>query len=92
MAKTILVVDDPTFVRTMVPTALESAGYGVMAACDGRKVTVDATNQIASKIGIIEDFAYPTNILALNSASESAGAGEHDGRNTPDPRHLERFA
>jgi len=39
--------------------------------------TVQAMNQIASKIGIIEEIAYQTNILALNAAIEAARAGEH---------------
>lgn len=39
--------------------------------------TVAAMNDIASKIGIIEDIAYQTNILALNAAIEAARAGEH---------------
>ncbi|MBQ0719102.1 MAG: PAS domain-containing protein [Gammaproteobacteria bacterium] len=41
------------------------------------KQTVGAMNDIASKIGIIEDIAYQTNILALNAAIEAARAGEH---------------
>jgi len=39
--------------------------------------TVEAMKQIASKIGIIEDIAYQTNMLALNAAIEAARAGEH---------------
>jgi len=39
--------------------------------------TVEAMNQIAGKIGIIEDIAYQTNLLALNAAIEAARAGEH---------------
>ncbi|MBI9105416.1 MAG: HAMP domain-containing protein [Spirochaetales bacterium] len=49
-------------------------------ANDGGKVvleTVDAMNEIASKIGIIEDIARNTNLLALNAAIEAARAGEH---------------
>jgi methyl-accepting chemotaxis protein len=41
------------------------------------KQTVDAMKQIASKIGIIDDIAYQTNMLALNAAIEAARAGEH---------------
>jgi methyl-accepting chemotaxis protein len=47
---------------------------------EGGKVvieTVDAMNEIASKIGIIEDIARNTNMLALNAAIEAARAGEH---------------
>lgn len=39
--------------------------------------TVNAMSTIASKIGIIEDIAYKTNLLALNAAIEAARAGEH---------------
>ncbi|HRX17130.1 MAG TPA: methyl-accepting chemotaxis protein [Spirochaetota bacterium] len=39
--------------------------------------TVDAMNQIAEKIHIVEDIAYQTNLLALNAAIEAARAGEH---------------
>ena len=39
--------------------------------------TVTAMQQIAAKIGIIDDIAYQTNLLALNAAIEAARAGEH---------------
>ena len=39
--------------------------------------TVNAMTQIASKIGLIEEIAYKTNLLALNAAIEAARAGEH---------------
>ena len=38
--------------------------------------TVLAMKQIAAKIGIIDDIAYQTNLLALNAAIEAARAGE----------------
>jgi methyl-accepting chemotaxis protein len=41
------------------------------------KETVEAMQQIADKIGIIDDIAYQTNLLALNAAIEAARAGEH---------------
>ncbi|MES3020836.1 MAG: methyl-accepting chemotaxis protein [Pseudomonadota bacterium] len=41
------------------------------------KATVAAMQQIAKKIGIIDDIAYQTNLLALNAAIEAARAGEH---------------
>jgi methyl-accepting chemotaxis protein len=44
---------------------------------DAVKATVAAMNQIAKKIGIIDDIAYQTNLLALNAAIEAARAGEH---------------
>jgi methyl-accepting chemotaxis protein len=39
--------------------------------------TVVAMKEIASKIGMIEEIAYKTNLLALNAAIEAARAGEH---------------
>lgn len=44
---------------------------------DAVKQTVSAMKEIASKIGIIDDIAYQTNMLALNAAIEAARAGEH---------------
>jgi methyl-accepting chemotaxis protein len=39
--------------------------------------TVQAMNQIAQKIGIVDEIAYQTNLLALNAAIEAARAGAH---------------
>lgn len=39
--------------------------------------TVDAMKQIAAKIGIIEEIARSTNMLALNASIEAARAGEY---------------
>jgi methyl-accepting chemotaxis protein len=39
--------------------------------------TVQAMQQIAAKIGLVDDIAYQTNLLALNAAIEAARAGEH---------------
>jgi methyl-accepting chemotaxis protein len=41
------------------------------------KQTVTAMKSIAGKIGIIDEIAYQTNLLALNAAIEAARAGEH---------------
>ena len=53
------------------------------AAADARlggdtvRATVAAMQQIADKIGIVDEIAYQTNLLALNAAIEAARAGEH---------------
>lgn len=39
--------------------------------------TVDAMQDIASKVAIIQELARQTNLLALNAAIEAARAGEH---------------
>ena len=57
----------------MATTASRQAQDGGSAV----KETVDAMQQIANKIGIIDDIAYQTNLLALNAAIEAARAGEH---------------
>jgi len=51
----------------------------VQAESGGEAVrrTVQAMNQIAQKIGIVDDIAYQTNLLALNAAIEAARAGVH---------------
>ncbi len=49
-------------------------------ADDGGKAvsdTVSAMQQIASKVRVVEEVAYKTNLLALNAAIEAARAGEH---------------
>ncbi len=50
--------------------AAESGGQAVSA-------TVNAMKEIASKIGIIEEIARSTNMLALNASIEAARAGEY---------------
>ncbi len=58
---------------TMASRSAASAVEGGEAV----KATAGAMNQIAQKIGIIDDIAYQTNLLALNAAIEAARAGEH---------------
>ncbi|MBV6321545.1 methyl-accepting chemotaxis protein [Duganella violaceipulchra] len=57
----------------MAGKAAQEAGEGGEAV----RSTVVAMREIAKKIGIIDDIAYQTNLLALNAAIEAARAGEH---------------
>ena len=57
----------------MARAAAEEARLGGEAV----RRTVKAMQDIAGKIGLIEDIAYKTNLLALNAAIEAARAGEH---------------
>jgi methyl-accepting chemotaxis protein len=53
------------------------AATEAMEGGDAVTRTVDAMQQIAKRISIIDDIAYQTNLLALNAAIEAARAGEH---------------
>jgi methyl-accepting chemotaxis protein len=56
------------------------ASASSMRADEGGKAvndTVNAMQQIASKVRVVEEVAYKTNLLALNAAIEAARAGEH---------------
>ena len=44
---------------------------------DTAKRSIQAMNEIAEKISIVDEIAFQTNILALNAAVEAARAGEH---------------
>ncbi len=56
------------------------AGKAAKEAIEGGvavRETLGAMKDIATKIGIIDDIAYQTNMLALNAAIEAARAGHH---------------
>jgi methyl-accepting chemotaxis protein len=65
--------DNARITDGMATKASKEAGEGGEAVTQ----TVTAMKQIAQKIGIIDDIAYQTNLLALNAAIEAARAGEH---------------
>ncbi|MCI1007011.1 methyl-accepting chemotaxis protein [Herbaspirillum sp. C7C8] len=54
-----------------------AAAVEARACADTVKQMVDAIQQIAGKIAVIDDIAYQTNLLALNATIEAAHAGEH---------------
>jgi methyl-accepting chemotaxis protein len=61
--------------RQMGQMALQGAER---AGASGKAVqeTVEAMEEIAEKIGVVEEIAYQTNLLALNAAIEAARAGD----------------
>jgi len=65
--------DNSKATENIATTASGKAKEGGIAV----RRTVDAMTEIASKITLIEDIAYKTNLLALNAAIEAARAGEH---------------
>lgn len=54
-----------------------SALNDIKLVTDKSKIAVEANKVIGTKIQIINDIAFQTNILALNAAVEAARAGEH---------------
>ncbi len=53
------------------------AAEAVKRGASSTDIAVKSMKEIASKISIIGDIAYQTNMLALNAAVEAARAGEH---------------
>jgi methyl-accepting chemotaxis protein len=53
------------------------AAQGIRTVSENAIASTKAMKDIASKVSIIGDIAYKTNILALNAAVEAARAGEH---------------
>ncbi len=67
MAKTIMIVDDSSSLRTVVAIALKGAGYDVIEACDGR----DALSKLAGqKIHLIVSDVNMPNMDGISLIKE----------------------
>jgi len=58
-------------------TISKDANDGIKRVTTQSQNAVDANKTILDKIGVINDIAFQTNILALNASVEAARAGEH---------------
>ncbi len=54
----------------------KNAANGIKTSNENNKIANDFLKEITSKITIIEDIAFQTNILSLNAAVEAARAGQ----------------
>ena len=53
------------------------AAAGIRKGSESTEIAVKSMRDIATKVSIIGDIAFQTNMLALNAAVEAARAGEH---------------
>ena len=65
--------DNAKVTESMASKSSKEAVEGGVAVTEA----IEAMNQIAAQISIVDDIAYQTNLLALNAAIEAARAGEH---------------
>ncbi|MEY4764409.1 MAG: hypothetical protein RI907_1082 [Pseudomonadota bacterium] len=75
MAKTILIVDDSTSLRTLVKMTLSRAGYDVIEACDG----VDALKQLdrAAKVHLVVCDVNMPNMDGITFVGEAKKSPKH---------------
>jgi len=79
----VLIEDILTGIQKNASNALETekisakAAKGMNMMNEAGEKSLSSIENIASKIKIINDIAFQTNILALNAAVEAAAAGEH---------------
>lgn len=72
--------DNAKRARALVELTAESSQTGqsaIQGAVESMQEIRDGANQITEIIGLIDNIAFQTNILALNASVEAARAGEH---------------